>query len=74
MLDFKKITEELFEKDVLLCIRTNSPTFRMYGKQIRGKLESIYTGTKKVLTILSNSLSREVPIDDIDFISEDKYA
>ncbi|MBO9698906.1 MAG: hypothetical protein J7604_01790 [Sporocytophaga sp.] len=73
MLDFKKLTEELFEKDVLLCIRTNSPTFRMYGKQIRGKLESIYTGTKKVLTILSNSLTREVPIDDIDFISEDKY-
>ncbi|MCR6642290.1 MAG: hypothetical protein NVV82_25720 [Sporocytophaga sp.] len=73
MLDFKKITEELFEKDVLLCIRTNSPTFRMYGKQIRGKLESMYTGTKKVLTILSNSLTKEVPIDDIDFISEDKY-
>ncbi|WP_028978806.1 hypothetical protein [Sporocytophaga myxococcoides] len=73
MLDFKKLTEELFEKDVLLCIRTNSPTFRMYGKQIRGKLESIYNGTKKVLTILSNSLTREVPIDDIDFISEDKY-
>ncbi len=74
MLDFNKITEELFEKDVLLCIRTNSPTFRMYGKQIRGKLESIYNGTKKVLTILSNSLTKEVPIDDIDFISEDKYA
>lgn len=73
MLDFKKLTEELFEKDVLLCIRTNSPTFRMYGKQIRGKLESMYNGTKKVLTILSNSLTREVPIDDIDFISEDKY-
>jgi hypothetical protein len=73
MLDFKKLTEELFEKDVLLCIRTNSPTFRMYGKQIRGKLESMYTGTKKVLTILSNSLTKEVPIDDIDFISEDKY-
>ena len=73
MLDFKKLTEELFEKDVLLCIRTNSPTFRMYGKQIRGKLESMYTGTKKVLTILSNSLTKEVPIDDIDFISEDIY-
>ncbi len=73
MLDYKKLTEELFEKDVLLCIRTNSPTFRMYGKQIRGKLESMYTGTKKVLTILSNSLTKEVPIDDIDFISEDKY-
>lgn len=71
--NLKKVTEELLGKDVMLCIRTNSPTFVHYGKQIRGKLKSIYNGTKQALEIFYNSLEREIPVEDIDFIVEDRY-
>lgn len=73
MTDLTKITEELFGKDVMVCIRTNSPTFLHYGKQIRGTLKSIYTGTKNALKVFNNSFERDIPVEDIDFIIEDRY-
>jgi hypothetical protein len=71
--DLTKLTEELFDRDVMLCIRTNSPTFVKYGKQIRGKLKSMYKETKNALKILYKSLEREIPVEDIEYIIEDRY-
>lgn len=71
--DIRKLTEDLFDRDVMLCIRTNSPTFVKYGKQIRGKLKSMYQETKNALKILYNSFEREIPIEDIEYIIEDRY-
>jgi len=45
----------------------------MYGKQIRGKLKSLYEGTLKALKVFYQSTEREIPVDDIEFIVEDRY-
>lgn len=71
--DLKIIAQEHLEKDVMLCIRTNSPTFKVYGKQIRGKLKSFYLGTIKGLKIIYSSIEKDIPMDDIDYITLDRY-
>jgi hypothetical protein len=75
-MDIKKLASELFDKNVMLCIKTNSPSFIKYGKQLRGKiLNSNLPGMETItaLTILSNSLEKTVPANDIDFITEDNF-
>jgi hypothetical protein len=83
-MDLNKIISELMNKNIMLSLRTNSPSFRKYGKQLRGKLTGqlwgvkamgdIYNDTVTALKILRNSFESEIPADDIDFITEDKYA
>jgi hypothetical protein len=75
-MDIKKLALELFDKNVMLCIKTNSPSFIKYGKQLRGRiLSSNLLGLERItaLTILSNSLEKTVPATDIDFITEDNF-
>jgi hypothetical protein len=83
-MELKKMAQELFNKNVLLCIKTNSPSFIKYGKQLRGKLTGQDWGkiltsnqlsfeTVIALTILTNSLERTIPANDIDFITEDNF-
>jgi hypothetical protein len=83
-MDLTKIISELMNKNIMLTLRTNSPSFRKYGKQLRGKLTGhlwgvkafgeIYNETITALKIIRNSFESEIPADDIDFITEDKYA
>ena len=83
-MELNKIIFDLMNKNILLSLRTNSPSFKKYGKQLRGKLTGqlwgvkaigdIYNDTITALTILRNSLESQIPADDIDFITEDKYA
>jgi hypothetical protein len=83
-MELKKLAQELFDKNVLLCIKTNSPSFIKYGKQLRGKLTGHDWGkiltsnhlsfeTITALKILSNSLEKTIPANDIDFITEDNF-
>jgi hypothetical protein len=83
-MDLQKIISELMNKNIMLTLRTNSPSFRKYGKQLRGKLSGqlwgvkamcdIYNETITALKVIRNSFENEIPADDIDYIIEDKYA
>ncbi|MFL5729396.1 MAG: hypothetical protein ACJ75J_07900 [Cytophagaceae bacterium] len=83
-MDLRKIASELLNKNIMLCLRTNSPSFKKYGKQIRGKLTgqlwgvinigNIYNETVTALTVIGKSSESQIPADDIDYIIEDKYA
>jgi hypothetical protein len=83
-MDLQKVISELMNKNIMLCLRTNSPSFRKYGKQLRGRLSGqlwgvkaigdIYNETVTALKVIRNSFENEIPADDIDFIVEDKYA
>jgi hypothetical protein len=83
-MNLKKIAVELLNKNIMLCLRTNSPSFRKYGKQIRGKLTgtlkgvitigNIYNETVTALTVTGKSSESQIPADDIDYVIEDKYA
>jgi hypothetical protein len=83
-MDLKKTASELIDKNIMLCLKTNSPSFKKYGKQIRGKLTAqlwgvrtlgnIYNETVTAITVIGKSFERQIPADDIDSIIEDKYA
>jgi hypothetical protein len=83
-MDLKNTASEMINKNIMLCLRTNSPSFKKYGKQIRGKLTgqlcgirtigNIYNETVTAITVLGKSFESQIPADDIDFIIEDKYA
>jgi hypothetical protein len=73
MTDLKNKAESLFDKDVMVCIRTNSPSFIKYGKQMRGRLKSLYKEAQNTLKVFYNSLEREIPVEDIDYIVEDSF-
>lgn len=82
-MDLKKSASELIDKNIMVCLRTNSPSFKKYGKQIRGKLTSqmwgvrslgnILTETVTAITVIGKSFESQIPADDIDYIIEDKY-
>ena len=82
-MDLDNIISELMNKNIMLSLRTNSPSFKKYGKQLRGRLTGqlwgikaigdIYNETVTALKIIRNSFESEIPTDDIDFIIEDKY-